>query len=81
MPYWYLPHIFHTFSQFDFGVYSLMPVCTAQYAELGLISIMPFVGIRTVFVLRLSFAVSKPKEILSLSTGNQPLEKIIIHKV
>ena len=32
---------------------------------------MRFVGIRTVFVLRLSFAVSKPKEILSLSTGDQ----------
>ena len=48
-----------------------MPVCTAQYAELGLIFTMPFVGIRTGLVLRLSFAVSKTDELLSLSTGDQ----------
>ena len=51
----------------------LISVCTAQYAELGLIFIMPFVGIRIILVLRLSFAVSKPKEILSLSTGAHPI--------
>ena len=51
----------------------LISVCTAQYAELGLIFIMPFVGIRIILVLRLSFAVSKPKEILSLSTGDHAL--------
>ena len=48
-----------------------MPVCTAQYAELGLFFTMPFVGIRIILVLRLSFAVSKPDETLSLSTGDQ----------
>ena len=55
-----------------FGVtHYLISVCTAQYAESGLISIMRFVEIWTVFVLRLSFAVSKTDEILSLSTGDQ----------
>ena len=60
MQYWYLPHIFLDF----------VSVCTAQYAELGLIFTMPFVGIRIILVLRLSFAASKPDEILSLSTGD-----------
>ena len=32
---------------------------------------MPFVEIRIILVLRLSFAVSKTDEILSLSTGGQ----------
>ena len=47
-----------------------MPVCTAQYAELGLISIMRFVGIRVILVLRLSFAELKRNEILNLGTGD-----------
>ena len=34
---------------------------------------MPFVGIRIILVLILPFAVSKPKEILSFSTGDQYL--------
>lgn len=50
---------------------NLISVCTTQYAELGLIFTMPFVGIRIILVLRLSFATSKPDETLSLSTGDQ----------
>ena len=46
-------------------------MCTYQYAELGLFFTMPFVGIRIILVLRLSFAVSKTDEILSLSAGDQ----------
>lgn len=49
---------------------NLISVCTYQYVELGLFFTMPFVGIRIILVLRLSFAVSKPKEILGLSTGD-----------
>ena len=49
---------------------NLISVCTFQYAESSLISIMRFVEIRTILVLRLSFAVSKTDEILSLSTGD-----------
>ena len=58
------------FSQFDFGVYRLISVCTYQYAEYGLVSIIRFVGIRIIFVLRLSFAELKRNEILSLCTGD-----------
>lgn len=58
------------YSRFRFGVYSLMPVYAYQYAKLGLFFIMPFVGIRIILVLRLSFAASKPDEILSLCTGD-----------
>ena len=69
-----ISHIYSThFSQFDIGVYSLISVCTAQYAELGLIFTMPFVGKRIILVLRLSFAVSKPDEILSLGSGDQEI--------
>ena len=64
--------------QFDCGLLSsvyllhnLIPVCTAQYAETDLISsIIRFAEIRTVLVLMLHFAVSKPVEILSLCTGD-----------
>ena len=42
----------------------LISVCTAQYAELGLIFIMRFVEMRTVLVLMPHLAVSKPDEIL-----------------
>ena len=63
MQFWCLLYIC-LFSQFDFGVCIFILLCTAQYAESGLISIMRFVGIRTGLVLRLSFAVSKPVEIL-----------------
>ncbi|MGO4969925.1 hypothetical protein ACTQ42_06510 [Streptococcus alactolyticus] len=52
---------------------NLISVCTAQYAESGQIFTMPFVGIRIILVLRLSFAVSTPDEILSLSTGDHAL--------
>ena len=65
--------------QFDCGLLSsvyllhnLIPVCTAQYAETDLISsIIRFAEIRTVLVLMLHFAVSKPVEILSLCTGDR----------
>ena len=50
---------------------NLISVCTYQYAELGLIFTMPFVGIRIIFVLSTNLAVPKPDEILSLSTGDQ----------
>ena len=46
-------------------------MCTALYAELGLIFTMPFVGIRIISALMCHFAVSTPDEILSLSTGDQ----------
>ena len=49
----------------------MISVCTYQYAELGLFFTMPFVGIRIILVLMPHFAVSKPEEILSLSTGDQ----------
>ena len=38
------------FSHFDIGVYSLISVCSYQYAELGLFFTMPFVGIRIILV-------------------------------
>lgn len=47
---------------------NLVSVCTAQYAESGLIFIMRFAEIRTVLVLMLHFAGSNPDGILSLST-------------
>ena len=47
-----------------------MPVCTYQYAELGLFFTMPFVGIRIILFLIPHFAASKPDEILGLSTGD-----------
>ena len=59
------------FSQFDFGVYSLISVCTYQIAELDLFFTIPFVGIRIISALMCHFAVSKTDEILSLSTGDQ----------
>lgn len=49
---------------------SLISVCTYQYAETVLFFIMPFVGIRIILVSMPHFAVSKPKGILSLSTGD-----------
>lgn len=55
-------------------------MCTAQYAELGLIFTMPFVGIRIILVLRLSFAVSKTDEILSLGAGDQLFCKVQINR-
>ena len=50
---------------------NLISLCTYQYAELGLISIMRFVGIRIILVFRLSFAELKRNEILNLGTGDQ----------
>ena len=46
-------------------------MCTSQYAELGLISIIRFADIKIIFVLILHFAVSKTDEILSLGAGDQ----------
>ena len=57
----YIPHIF----------LNLISVCTALYADLALIFTMPFVGIRIILVQIPHFAVSKPKEILSLRSGDQ----------
>lgn len=56
----YMPHLF----------LNLISVCTAQYAESDLTSIMRFVEIRTILVLILHFAVSKTDEILSLGGGD-----------
>ena len=70
------------YSRFRFGVYSLITVCTAPYVELGLISIIRFVEIRTILVLILHFAVSKNYEILSLCTGDHvsKLKVVVIDK-
>ena len=69
--YWFIvysPHLFLNFYR----------ACIAQYAETGLISIIRFVEIRTVLVLRLSFAVSKTDEILSLGAGDHYLYSFLI---
>ena len=56
----------------------LISVCTYQYAELGLFFTMPFVEIRIILVLRLSFAVSKTDEILSLGAGDQVVGRSVL---
>lgn len=58
----------------------LYSVCTYHYAESGLISIMRFIEIWTVFVLRLSFAVSKTDEILSLGAGDHTATLTIVRQ-
>ena len=62
----------YSFFRFHASNYiNLIPMCTSQYDESSLISIIRFAGIRTILVLMLHFAVSKPDEILSLCTGDQ----------
>ena len=72
MQFWCLLYIC-LFSRFDFGVCSFISVCTAQYAELGLISIMRFVAMRIISALMCHFAVSTPDEILNFGTGDHGL--------
>lgn len=66
-----LLRIYPTYSQFEIGVYILISVCTYQYTESSLISIICFADIKTILVLILHFAGSKCNGILSFCTGDQ----------